>query len=107
MYELQCKQKGVVSLWYWSHKLEMKVLRAWQVYTANKRRKTDRYAQAMERHRKELLRLGVTQWIRVSLVAVRHAGQGERLREGVNLQVAAELRAERLEEAVNIQTKVA
>lgn len=66
MYELQCKQKGVVSLWHWSHMLEQKVVRAWLHYVAERKRKAERYARAMSRHRAGLLGLGVRQWIRVS-----------------------------------------
>lgn len=66
MDELRCKQKGVVSLWHWSHLLEYKVLRAWRVFTNDKKRRASRYADAMCRHRAWLLGLGVRQWIRVS-----------------------------------------
>lgn len=66
MSALQCKQRGVVSLWHWSHVLEHKALRAWLLYAREKRRKVDRYALGMERHRTRLLGVGVRQWIRVS-----------------------------------------
>lgn len=66
MCELQQKQKGVVSLWHWSHRLEQKVVRAWLLYVAERKRKAERYAQAMNRHRAALVGLGVRQWIRVS-----------------------------------------
>lgn len=81
---LECKEKGVVSLWHWSHVLEQKVLRAWLLYSCEKRRKAQRYAGAMERHRSRLLAVGVRQWI----------------------TVATRRKAQREEEALHIQAKV-
>ena len=46
--------------------LELKVLRAWLLYAREKRRKKERYASAMQRHRSGLVAMGVRQWIRVS-----------------------------------------
>jgi hypothetical protein len=66
MQALETRQKGVVSLWHWSHRLEQRVLTAWLQYAAERRRKAQRYAKAMERHRAWLQGLGVRQWIRVS-----------------------------------------
>ena len=66
MYELKDKQKVVLSLWHWSHILQLKVLKAWVSYTAQKKRKTVRYAQAMDRHRAWLMGVGVRQWIKVN-----------------------------------------
>ena len=45
--------------------LEQRVLTAWLQYTAEKKRKAQRYASAMERHRAWLQGVGVRQWIRV------------------------------------------
>lgn len=40
-------------------------LAAWLLYALNRRRKAERYAQAMERYRRQLVTMGVTQWIKV------------------------------------------
>ena len=37
----------------------------WLVYVMNRKRKAERYAQAMKRYRSRLLHIGVTQWIEV------------------------------------------
>lgn len=47
--------------------LEQKVFAAWLSYTLDRRRKTERYAQAMCRHRDALVILAVRQWITVSI----------------------------------------
>ena len=101
---VQAKQKGVISLWHWSHMLEHKVLGAWLSHTREKKRKAERYAHAMERHRHRLLGVGVRQWIRVSSVLCR--GQGRLHMIHACLQVATHRKAQREEEALNIQAKV-
>lgn len=74
MCELKFKQKVAVSLWHWSHMLELKVLGAWRCYVVGRRRKAERYAGALQRHRAALVRLGVKQWIKVSPGEVRGGG---------------------------------
>ena len=36
----------------------------WLLYLMNRKRKAERYAQALQRHRSRLLHIGVTQWIK-------------------------------------------
>lgn len=67
MHTLVMKRKASMALWHWSQSLERKVLAAWLLYAMQKRRKKERYNQAMERHRKRLITIGVRQWIKVSL----------------------------------------
>ena len=79
------KQKSVLALWHWSQSLQRKVcmhkqihcicmhnyaytlqaLVCWLMRVMNRKRKAERYAQAMNRYRSRLLHIGVTQWIEV------------------------------------------
>ena len=65
MHTLVMKRKASLALWHWSQSLERRVLAAWLLYAMQKRRKKERYNQAMERHRKRLITTGVRQWIKV------------------------------------------
>ena len=83
------KQKSTVALWQWSQTLQRKVrpstvylsagltgavvvqaLMSWLLYTINRKRKAERYAEALQRHRSRLLHIGVTQWIKVGLTCM-------------------------------------
>lgn len=65
MYAIMMKKKTSEALWHWSQVLETKVVAAWLLYTMQKKRKRERYSQAMDRHRKRLITIGVKQWIKV------------------------------------------
>lgn len=67
MHTLILKKKSSMALWHWSKSLERKMVAAWLFYAMRKRIKKERYSQAMERHRKRLITIGVRQWIRVSM----------------------------------------
>ena len=67
MHTLVMKRRASLALWHWSQSLERRVLAAWLLYAIQKRRKKERYNQAMERHRKRLITTGVRQWIKVGL----------------------------------------
>ena len=43
----------------------LQALVCWLMYVMNRKRKAERYAQAMNRYRSRLLHIGVTQWIEV------------------------------------------
>ncbi|CAH1257862.1 SFI1 [Branchiostoma lanceolatum] len=57
------REKTTQALWHWSICLQYKTLQAWLWYTAERRRKADRIAVAMETRRRRLLREGVAQWL--------------------------------------------
>ena len=65
MHTMIMRKKDSEALWHWSRVLESKVMTAWLLYAIQKKRKRERYGQAMERHRKRLVKIGVKQWIRV------------------------------------------
>ena len=65
MHTMIMRKKDSEALWHWSRVLESKVMTAWLLYAIQKKRKRERYDQAMERHRKRLVKIGVKQWIRV------------------------------------------
>ena len=89
MRAIAMKQKAILSLWHWSRCLQRKVsscivrtmlcnsqlhiradcsmqaLACWLLYTMNRKRKAERYSQALQRHRSRLLQIGVMQWIEV------------------------------------------
>ena len=70
MCRLEENVRQTVALWQWSHVLEHKVFQSWRAHTVARRRKTDRYARAMARHRLALLGMGVRQWIHVRGMSV-------------------------------------
>lgn len=45
---------------------------AWLLHTLERRRKKQRYSEALQRHRKRLITIGVTQWIKVRIVCNTH-----------------------------------
>ena len=81
------RKKSVLALWHWGQSLQRKVtlhfscwsrsvsislhtycvqaLVCWLMYAMNRKRKAERYAAALRRHRSRLLLIGVTQWIEV------------------------------------------
>ena len=67
MHSLVLKQASVGALWHWSEVLQRRCLAAWFLHTLERRRKRERYSQALERHRKRLVTIGVSQWIKVSV----------------------------------------
>jgi len=68
MQSLITKQKSVSALWHWSSRLQHHCLAGWLLYTLERKRKKRRYSEALDRHRKRLVKMGVTQWIKVSSV---------------------------------------
>ncbi|KAI8490304.1 spindle pole body protein Sfi1 [Branchiostoma belcheri] len=57
------REKTTQALWHWSVCLQYRTLQAWLQYTADRRRRADRIAIAMETRRRRLLREGVAQWL--------------------------------------------
>ncbi|XP_019646060.1 PREDICTED: protein SFI1 homolog [Branchiostoma belcheri] len=57
------REKTTQALWHWSVCLQYRTLQAWLHYTADRRRRADRIAIAMETRRRRLLREGVAQWL--------------------------------------------
>ncbi|XP_077991985.1 protein SFI1 homolog, partial [Glandiceps talaboti] len=58
--------KTAMSLWQWSFVLQRKCLLGWFEHAKEKKRKSQRIAEAMEQRRQRLLRRGVSQWLRVA-----------------------------------------
>ena len=48
----------------------VEALVCWLLYAMNRKRKAERYAQALESHRCLLLHIGVTQWVQVGTLLV-------------------------------------
>lgn len=81
MHAIVIHQKTKLSLWYWSHTLQRKVMLAWFSYSARRREKAERYSRAMEAYRNRLLTAGVKCWIQYAT-----AVQDQRLKEVLQLQ---------------------